>query len=302
MPLTHISNHIYYILTNEPFESMKSSNNEKQKITGFFGFFDILGFKEIIDKNGLDYLCNIIGPILDTLDGQAITMGGVDQSQDFCIHPTNTFVFSDTIILYEKVSQLTNGHIPNFGPTLIEKAAILTRLAFEKGVPLRGAISFGEYVVTDRYFFGKPILEAYLAENKCKWSGVLLCDSVVDKMRQQPPIQMLNWRGMENISFRSHPFNQEIIVSDHSLPNGKIPRNPALRWDDILRVKQYAPGLKSLNDTNDDALIRKRVVDAFSQHNKSIDRIKDKIENTTDYLLHCRNIPIAARLQYTPPS
>ncbi|WFN33714.1 hypothetical protein L1S32_07630 [Methanogenium sp. S4BF] len=284
---------------------MKSNNSDKQKITGFFGFFDILGFKEIIAKNGLEYLCDIIGPILDTLDNEAVTMGGVDPSQDLCIHPTSTFVFSDTIILYEKVPQLPNGHIHNFGPTLIEKAAILTRLAFEKGVPLRGAISFGEYIVTDRYFFGKPILEAYMAEKKCSWSGVIFCDSVVEKMQQQPPTQIVNWRGIENIRVRSHPFNQELIVSDHRIPDGRNRRNPALRWDDILRFRQIVPGLEHLNSTTDVAIIQKRVVDAFSQHNKSIDEknIEIKIKNTTDFLIHCGGIPIKElRLQYTPPS
>jgi len=283
---------------------MKPNNQDINKITGFFGFFDILGFKEIIDKNSLDYLCDVIGPILDTLDNQAVTMGGVDPLQGLCIHPTNTFVFSDTIILYEKAPQMPNRHIPSFGPTFIDKAAILTRLAFEKGVPLRGAISFGEYTVTDRYFFGKPILEAYMAEQKCKWSGVIFCESAVKQMQQQPPTQRVNWRGLENFPLENHPFREELIVSDHKDPKGKTPRFPALRWDDILKVRQYVPdGLERLNSTKDDALIRKRIEDAFSQHNKDIhnEKTERKIENTFNFLIHCRDIPLKnLRLSYIP--
>ena len=281
---------------------MKSTN--QTKITGFFGFFDILGFKEILDKNSLDYLCDIIGPILDTLDNEAITMGGIDPSQGLCLHQTNTLVFSDTIILYEKASQMSNGLIPSIGATLIDKAAVLSRLAFENGVPLRGAISFGEYVVNDRYFLGKPIHEACVAEKKCNWSGVILCDSAIKKMQQQPPIQRVNWRGMENVPIENNPFRQELIVNDYRHPTGKISQYPALRWDDILKVRQYVPELKKLNGTEDNAFIHSRVKNAFSQHNKDINNEKTerKIENTFKFLVHCKNIPLSVRLQYIPSS
>ena len=113
----------------------------KKKINGLFAFFDILGFKEIIKNNDLEYLENIIANLLDTLDAKAVTIGGADTDQNLSLGNTESIVFSDTIILYEDMYQKSDGTIPYHGPSLIDKSSILLRLAFDAGIPLRGAIS-----------------------------------------------------------------------------------------------------------------------------------------------------------------
>ncbi|MDD5024216.1 MAG: hypothetical protein PHN79_03835 [Methanoregula sp.] len=143
------------------------STISREKISGFFALFDILGFKEILKNNDLEYLENIIANLLDTLDSEAVTIGGLDPDQVLSMGKTKSIVFSDTIILYEDARQMNDGTIPCIGPSIIPKSSILLRLAFEAGIPLRGAISYGDYLISEKYFLGQPIVEAYSAERNC---------------------------------------------------------------------------------------------------------------------------------------
>lgn len=281
--------------------------NSKRKIKGFFGFFDVLGFKNVIESNNIDYLFEVIGSFLEQIDETATSMDGADPNHQFSI-PIRSMVFSDTIILYQTASSDPKGHIFSIGPSLIDVSALLLRLAFEKGLPLRGAISYGEYVVSDRYFLGLPIIEAYKMEKMCKWSGAILCDSAVQMMNTQPSSQIINYRGIENFCLDSQPFTRELIVKyPLSIKIGEkeeIREFYSLRWDDLLIIRQYLQStIPRLNSFQDPMHIINRVQDQFSFHNKEVndEKVKQKMENTIQFLLYCRDLPLEnVRLQYIP--
>ena len=130
------------------------------KIKGFFGMFDILGYRDFIKQNALDKTIDIFKRLMVDLDRQAVTLGGQDTRQLTALIPTKSLVFSDTIILYQALSR----SMTDSGPTFLTKACVLLRLAFERGLPLRGAISFGEFFVHERTFLGMPIIDACEAE------------------------------------------------------------------------------------------------------------------------------------------
>lgn len=279
----------------------------KRKITGFFGFFDVLGFKNVIESNEIDYLYEVIGSFLEQIDETATSMDGIDPNHQLYI-PTRSMVFSDTIILYQTASSDLNGCIFSMGPSLIDISALLLRLAFEKGLPLRGAISYGEYVVSDRYFLGQPIIEAYNMEKICNWSGAILCDSAVQMMNTQPSPQFVNCLGLEELCLDPQPFTRELIVKyPLSIKTGEkdeIRECYSLRWDDLLIIRQYIQSdIPRLNTFEDPSFIFSRVYDQFSSHNKNTEdeRVKQKMENTLQFLLYCRDVPLEnVRLQYIP--
>jgi len=296
--------------------SEPTSAISRKKISGFFALFDILGFKEIIKNNDLEYLGNIIGNLLDTLDSNAVTIAGQDTNQELSLGKTNSIVFSDTIILYEDMRQMIDGTIPYFGPSIIAKSSILLRLAFESGIPLRGAISYGDYLISKNYFLGKPIVDAYSAERNCNWSGAILHESVVNVLNKQDfqprffhTIKVPPLHPFDNDLIIKFPANSTSFTEPTSLFKDKIPDQSkvyfALRWDDFIK-KRYL--LKNIPDLTLDRrdMVEKRIQEQFYRHNKqpteneAIEDVKIKIQNTIDFTFGCQDIPIDDVLTYTP--
>ena len=95
--------------------------------------------------------------------------------------------FSDTFMLYNQFYDYENPikKLQRAFAYLIY-SAYLMRFSFDSGIPLRGALSFGEYYVDKENvcFLGSPILEAYNASNKQNWCGAVLCNSAHDVIKE----------------------------------------------------------------------------------------------------------------------
>jgi hypothetical protein len=282
-----------------------------KKITGFFALFDILGFQQILENMDLDYLESRITNLLDSLHKQAITMNGIDCEQQLSFQKTDTIVFSDTIILYQTSTQFPDGTMPFMGPSIIDKSALLLRLAFEEGIPLRGAISYGNYLVSDNYFLGKPIVEAYQAEQHCKWSGAILCKSAECECKKQknPKVNLL---GIESFPLSLHPCTSDLIIrypgpyadpkATSSLPSPIY----ALRWDDWIKIWANVKDIPDLS-FDDEYQIEERVKEKFYAHGKepneksACEKVNHKITNTVEFTAYCSKIlPSSLRLAYYP--
>lgn len=162
----------------------------KTHINGYFGFFDVLGYKDLIINNELDTVVDIYNKTLSDLGEKAILIEGRhDYARAPDQQPVKYLAFSDTIILYQDSSL----YIPDMkirGHSLLEIQSLkifvetvcyLLRLSFERGIPLRGAVSHGRYYATEKgCFLGKPIIEAYNMEKTQDWAGAVICKSVQD--------------------------------------------------------------------------------------------------------------------------
>jgi hypothetical protein len=163
----------------------------KTHIKGYFGFFDILGYKDLILNNKLDTIVEIYNKSLSDLAEKAILIEGKhDYARVHDQQPVKCLAFSDTIILYQD-SSLYIPKIKIKGHSLleiqrlkifIETVCYLLRLSFERGIPIRGAVSYGRYYATEKgCFLGKPIVEAYNMEKAQNWSGAVICSSIQEK-------------------------------------------------------------------------------------------------------------------------
>ncbi len=271
-----------------------SLSQEGQKIKGLFGFFDILGYKELNRNNDIDTLIRIFKKYILSIDEKSITIGGIDPKQMFSFLETKTLVFSDTIILYQEIP--TGIGAPNIlgamsNSWFIAKSCLLLRYAFEGGIPLKGAISYGEFFIHNKSFLGKPIIEAYEQQKNLNWSGAILCES------------SRRYLYMDNNSLLNFCFNYNIPEHPNKSSNGW-----ALCWDDFalsymgLANSEELPRLNCglSKGTPDEPSIRLRVEKSFSKHNKSINHVADKIDNTTKFILNCNQRPLLGpvRLQF----
>ncbi len=284
----------------------KLHNGTQGKFTGFFGMFDILGYRSLIENNDLDRLIEIFDQFIKDLDQKGVTLNGQDKSQITALVPTKTFVFSDTIIFY----QARFASMPDFGPSFLTQVCVLLRLAFERGIPLRGAISFGDFFVHEKSFLGKPIVEAYEAEHKQEWSGVMLTESAesvyLDYKGRRESSKNINNRGFSLNPADMGPFSPNIVV-DTDIPvrtrcESQRIKGYSLRWDDY--IKDFATlQVEDFNVSKSREYIESRVRDSFSAYGKKTDSddIKRKIENTIKFLEDMRDRPLDnTRLTFIP--
>lgn len=141
--------------------------------TGIVGFFDILGYQSFLANNAPDAAEKVVSKLIGIEDSM-----GTEMRKAFSHHQTpekveeligliHWLVFSDTIVLYshfddqDKPSTRSNRWLVfNF------VCILLWRKMFEYGLPLRGVIHTGDFLVQRACFAGRAIVEAYqLAED-----------------------------------------------------------------------------------------------------------------------------------------
>lgn len=289
---------------------------EGQKIAGFFGFFDILGYSKLNRNNDIDKLIEIFNNFILNIDEKAITLNYTDRDQKYSMGKVKTLVFSDTIILYQEMPE----PLREIGPSFILKSCLLLRLAFEAGIPLRGAISYGEYYIHDRCFLGDPIIEARKEEKAQIWSGAVLCKSAEEKYlalaNERQETKTTNYRGIIiNPIDMFNPFDSNLIVkyqvpyyedlwSEHDKgKHQKYVKKFALCWDDFLIDFARLSDIPELNRGKNGSSIQQRIRDKFAEHNKlkePDERVDAKINNTATFIVTLKFRPIRTRLEYIP--
>jgi hypothetical protein len=133
---------------------------------GYVALMDVLGFSDALLNQGSEKFLQ---------DYQAVLSDAVAGSAG-----AEYVVFSDSIILTQPGT--------GFGDLLaISRACALLMFALlKRNIPVRGAISYGEYVRSSMqsanvFVAGNPIVDAYRYEQAQKWIGVMLTPTVVRK-------------------------------------------------------------------------------------------------------------------------
>ena len=237
----------------------------------FVAFFDILGFKNMVEKNSHEDLMEIYEEYL--YENLNLTDKFFDPIYKF-ITPEEeknsldirTFVISDSIILIQNdMSQ--RGFL-----NLIAKCQVLLSSSLADGIPLRGAISYGPVTIIENQrgttIVGRGLTKAYSLEAIQQWSGGIVdkdCFELFPGVKSQDFINKM----LEN---KKNPL---IIKYNIPLKENKFISGYGFNW----------PQYDLLKDEND-------VKAAFTKHKKEIASEKEQlmIENTVKYFIHGRNI------------
>ena len=131
-------------------------------------FLDILGFSQLVNTRGRNDVLKVINEALAKFDRWQRL------NSQF-----KTIYFSDTFLFY----QIPKGYGDwAFLDVYAIGALVLTSL-LAKGIPARGAISFGEFDVFGRtegghqVYFGRALVEAHEAEQRENWIGITILPS-----------------------------------------------------------------------------------------------------------------------------
>ncbi|MEN6325735.1 MAG: hypothetical protein ABFD18_05970 [Syntrophomonas sp.] len=207
--------------------------NDKRAVA----FLDILGFKKMIDRIPLEKIVENYEKLINNSRGYSNWIGNNTESSIFTgADPKDMCKQSDSIILFANDSSEVSFL------RLIIYAWRLLQFSIVTGLPIRGAISYGDIYINEdlNVFLGKGLLKAYQIEGKQNWIGVIL-DEIVEE-------QYSNIFGPKNTIFNNVMLKYNVPFKDGSYHNFR-----ALNWRFNLIVKN---GTRSLfkNEDNDQSV------------------------------------------------
>lgn len=232
---------------------------------GLVGFFDILGYQNIIDNNTIDDVSGIISRVLLKLPEcvmEEMSRPFKDDHEQFVflkksISGLESRLISDSILLVFPVDPALDarGKLISF-LLFTNYVAELLNLTFSQGLPTRGAVDFGEYFLEGHCFAGKPIINCYRLGNSLDFAGCVMTTRCRDEV-----VSLLAADGQINIGLNSFGYDYLCPCKGNS-------------YERLLMVRWF----RNIAKTTD---LRQSVFEAFKAHNKDIGPgVESKITNT----------------------
>jgi hypothetical protein len=152
---------------------MFKSLDEFEPTNSFIAYFDILGYKSIVERGIYN---KKLAQIMDSVITKFRQYNGLANLVSNEEQKLYMRVFSDNFIIYTT----------NDWESLIDIVALMQgQLSFE-GVFVRGAMCYGELFANNEFVFGKGLISAVeLEDNVAIYPRIIIDDSFVDAVRSQ---------------------------------------------------------------------------------------------------------------------
>ncbi len=260
-----------------------------QAKTGLVGFFDILGYQQMLLANDVSSTAQIVVDVLsevpDRVVAGVLVDQGLERADDLASWPEfsryfqglvreemDWLLFSDSILV--SLPLKIDRDIIDWAPRVVgfvEVCAVLLRQMFDVGLPLRGCVSFGEFFIQDTYFAGQPIIDAYQHSESLNLSGCVLAPRVerlYDRMKQHAV---------------DAEFEESVrAMLDQLCVSFLIPKKGE-RVETGLMVNWVNLPMRSFEGLPSD--LREYVYSSFVAHNKDVTpAVRPKIDNTEAFV------------------
>lgn len=266
--------------------------------TGLVGFFDILGYQQMLLANDVASTARVVVDVLAEVpnlvvsgmfEDQGLELVGVSNDdvsvddleawselepyyENVVREETGWLLFSDSILVSLPID-LDDG-IPLWGTKVVafvEVCSFLLRRMFDVGLPLRGGISFGEFFIHDTFFSGRPIIDAYQHSESLQLSGCMLAPSAAHLYGQ-----MKQYAIDQDFDGSIRGMLDQLCV-DYLIPKkrDRVETGAMVNWVNL--PMRFFEGLPSD--------LRQYVYSSFVAHNKDVvPAVQPKIENTEAFV------------------
>ena len=237
---------------------------------GLIGFFDILGYQNLLEKNEpediaqsvLNYLTNINATVTTTIKNIIDETTGKTALKDAAkevLDSLKWIIFSDTILLTLPFESKDKCQTTNWVVFLTICKQLQTEM-FKNGLPVRGVINFGKFYLQDTCFAGRSIIEAYDLCNKLELAACIFSPSAESEFKNT--INNSEDDSLTVINTWSHEYLIPTKMGEfHYL---------------VLNAHVY---------DKDDNNIMEQILSSFWGHNKDIPlSVQKKISNTEQWL------------------
>jgi hypothetical protein len=246
---------------------------------GILALYDILGYQNLIINNKIEIAASVVLNIIENLPEMVRTsltskfFGDIKKFSEKILQEIKWNIFSDTIFgsitLDETDSEVL---LLRKWALFLASCLLLQRRAFDEGLPLRGALATGMYILKDRIFVGMPIVDAYKLCQGQNWSGVALTGASGKEFERI----MENHRNSQTLE----GVNEFLSMYPVPMKSGETISLICLRWCGARNLISF-----TYNRPNDFESLRNLVEQKFREHNKTIaSEVADKINNTALFL------------------
>jgi len=142
------------------------------KVEGFVALFDILGFQSMVENDELEKVVLTYERFQDSVPvemANAFTGDNLLRARNY----------SDTILIYT-----TEINDRSFKILLLSLNHLFL-MAAAQGVPIRGAVTVGDFYASDDGEIGKPIIDAYKNEKKQDWIGCWIAEECINRLSSE---------------------------------------------------------------------------------------------------------------------
>jgi hypothetical protein len=256
--------------------------------TGLIAFFDILGYQQMLMNNEVEKTAHLIVDVIANIPSEVVKNLLGDQSlieeeglktkqylDDFWMNilkeEIGWLLFSDSILISLPLDLSENRFFYSVRfLAFLHVCAFLTRQMFDRGLPLRGAMSYGDFFIEGSYFAGHPIIESYQASESLELSGCILTKSFEKIFRELEEYVIEN--EYEDVLSQLNQICVQYLVPKKG---GKLEKQCMLNWVNL-------PMTFFKNLPSD---IREYVFSSFVEYNKDAAPIVyPKINNTETFI------------------
>lgn len=258
-------------------------------------FLDVLGFKELVECIPHEELIKLYRELLAAGYAHTTVPSFPDDHRNWDEEPVyhdhevkqqrfvNVVMASDSIIVFSD-HECETGNV-------VSAVRRLLRAGFRLGLPLRGAIAFGDLDIVDATDIAEPskqvanalglvgagLVRAYTLESKLAWSGAVLHPELVEYLENKvlaTPGDGSTWSAWDSV--RSNPMVTRTNAPLKHVENGKETITHqclwAVKWPNLFRGEEPP-------------LTESQVSEAFKSHGRDEidDRVQAKREHTLEF-------------------
>ena len=168
---------------------------------GLIAFLDMLGYQNIIDNNDIERISELVSRNLSQLpsavrqymqDGLAKAAKGTHDPQTVtrtttdCLQDIEYRLVSDSILLALPMANYQTHPVHTWlaWKLFLNYASRLCAAMFDMGLPVRGAVDYGRFLLDGHCFAGRPIVECYRLSARLDFAGLVLTEAAGEAYAQ----------------------------------------------------------------------------------------------------------------------
>lgn len=155
-------------------------------MNGAIAFLDILGYQSFLENNSATESAEKVLEMITTLPKSThaeLSKKWIDKKLDQAvINGLQHIIFSDTIVLLLPYSNNDEKNIQASVSYMVTCAGFLVTKMFDAGLPMRGAVHEGEFIVKESCFAGRGIVDSYRLCSQLDFAGLVVSETITKRL------------------------------------------------------------------------------------------------------------------------